>query len=251
MSKFLSVVLLASASAIAAFVPSQAEAVALLSWQGAVSVNGPAGFQTQSVLDFGNQAVSSTDGSASVQSTAKPLPGITSAATATGTASANATLNYWFAISGPASGQTASVNVIANASLSSTSGGNSSDLLRVNGGAIVNARSDDGNNNIAFTTSATVSGLSYNVDYLIEMNVFAFAHPLGTATTFLDPYLFLDPSLVALGYSIITSDGIGNTLTVNSAVPEPSTWVMMILGFVGVGFMTYRRRNQSTALNAA
>jgi PEP-CTERM motif len=28
------------------------------------------------------------------------------------------------------------------------------------------------------------------------------------------------------------------------AVPEPSTWAMMILGFVGVGFMTYRRRNQ-------
>jgi hypothetical protein len=27
-----------------------------------------------------------------------------------------------------------------------------------------------------------------------------------------------------------------------SAVPEPSTWAMMILGFVGVGFMAYRRR---------
>jgi hypothetical protein len=29
-----------------------------------------------------------------------------------------------------------------------------------------------------------------------------------------------------------------------SAVPEPSTWAMMILGFVGVGFMAYRRKNQ-------
>lgn len=27
-----------------------------------------------------------------------------------------------------------------------------------------------------------------------------------------------------------------------SAVPEPSTWAMMILGFAGVGFMAYRRR---------
>jgi hypothetical protein len=35
------------------------------------------------------------------------------------------------------------------------------------------------------------------------------------------------------------------------AVPEPSTWAMMILGFFGVGFMTYRRRKQSTALSAA
>jgi hypothetical protein len=36
-----------------------------------------------------------------------------------------------------------------------------------------------------------------------------------------------------------------------SAVPEPATWAMMILGFFGVGYMTYRRRKQSTALGAA
>jgi hypothetical protein len=35
-----------------------------------------------------------------------------------------------------------------------------------------------------------------------------------------------------------------------SAVPEPSTWAMMILGFAGVGFMAYRHRNRSTALRA-
>ena len=34
------------------------------------------------------------------------------------------------------------------------------------------------------------------------------------------------------------------------AVPEPSTWAMMVLGFAGVGFMAYRRRNYSTALQA-
>ncbi len=32
------------------------------------------------------------------------------------------------------------------------------------------------------------------------------------------------------------------------AVPEPSTWAMMILGFAGVGYMTYRRRKQSLRL---
>jgi PEP-CTERM motif len=31
-------------------------------------------------------------------------------------------------------------------------------------------------------------------------------------------------------------------LIVASAVPEPSTWAMMILGFFGVGFMAYRRK---------
>jgi PEP-CTERM motif len=35
----------------------------------------------------------------------------------------------------------------------------------------------------------------------------------------------------------------GGALTVNiSAVPEPSTWAMMILGFLGVGFMAYRKK---------
>jgi hypothetical protein len=29
-----------------------------------------------------------------------------------------------------------------------------------------------------------------------------------------------------------------------AAVPEPSTWAMMILGFAGVGFMTYRRKSK-------
>jgi hypothetical protein len=35
------------------------------------------------------------------------------------------------------------------------------------------------------------------------------------------------------------------------AVPEPSTWAMMILGFAGIGFMAYRRRNQSASLRTA
>jgi outer membrane protein assembly factor BamB len=34
------------------------------------------------------------------------------------------------------------------------------------------------------------------------------------------------------------------------AVPEPATWAMMLLGFAGIGYMTYRRRNQN-ALSTA
>jgi PEP-CTERM motif len=33
-----------------------------------------------------------------------------------------------------------------------------------------------------------------------------------------------------------------------NAVPEPSTWALMILGFAGVGFMAYRRSSQTAAL---
>jgi hypothetical protein len=40
------------------------------------------------------------------------------------------------------------------------------------------------------------------------------------------------------------NDNVGNLLDNISvtAVPEASSWAMMILGFLGVGFMTYRRR---------
>jgi hypothetical protein len=33
------------------------------------------------------------------------------------------------------------------------------------------------------------------------------------------------------------------------AVPEPSTWAMMILGFCGLGFMAYRRKQNGVALS--
>ena len=36
-----------------------------------------------------------------------------------------------------------------------------------------------------------------------------------------------------------------------AAVPEPATWAMMILGFAGVGFMAYRRRQNSSAFRIA
>lgn len=41
--------------------------------------------------------------------------------------------------------------------------------------------------------------------------------------------------------------GSGNT----PAVPEPSTWAMMIVGFLGVGFLAYRRRSAGPSLRLA
>ena len=49
-----------------------------------------------------------------------------------------------------------------------------------------------------------------------------------------------------LAFAGVTVDG-----TPVSGVPEPSTWAMMILGFAGVGLVTYRRRNQRSTLTAA
>ena len=40
------------------------------------------------------------------------------------------------------------------------------------------------------------------------------------------------------------------TVSISSAVPEPSTWAMLLIGFGGLGFMAYRRKEQM-ALTAA
>ena len=47
---------------------------------------------------------------------------------------------------------------------------------------------------------------------------------------------FADIKQIGFGYEAVT------------AVPEPSTWAMMVLGFAGVGFMAYRRKSQGPAL---
>jgi len=38
--------------------------------------------------------------------------------------------------------------------------------------------------------------------------------------------------------------------TVETAVPEPSTWAMLILGFAGLGFMAYRRKSKADLTTA-
>jgi hypothetical protein len=66
---------------------------------------------------------------------------------------------------------------------------------------------------------------------------------------------FLDPDWLRIGTDIVGGSSpptfnMAFSLDGVNAVPEPSTWAMMILGFFGVGFMAYRRRNQSAALAA-
>jgi hypothetical protein len=53
---------------------------------------------------------------------------------------------------------------------------------------------------------------------------------------------------------VITDTGPPTAFRVDgfaSAVPEASTWAMMVLGFFGVGFLAYRRKSQSTAVRLA
>jgi hypothetical protein len=50
-------------------------------------------------------------------------------------------------------------------------------------------------------------------------------------------------------YATVTGNGTADLSVISSpsfssAVPEPSTWAMMTLGFAGVGFMAYRRKSK-------
>jgi hypothetical protein len=56
--------------------------------------------------------------------------------------------------------------------------------------------------------------------------------------------LQFDKGITSLGFSGLNNElshlDLGNV----APVPEPATWAMMILGFAGVGFLAYRRKNQ-------
>lgn len=49
------------------------------------------------------------------------------------------------------------------------------------------------------------------------------------------------PPTLEIGFAVFTAV---------SAVPEPSTWAMMLLGFAGIGFMAYRRKSKRALMAA-
>jgi PEP-CTERM motif len=63
---------------------------------------------------------------------------------------------------------------------------------------------------------------------------------------------------IALGYTgyesltYLSGPGIPGPglLPIASAVPEPSTWAMMLIGFAGIGFMAYRRKSKPALMAA-
>jgi hypothetical protein len=68
--------------------------------------------------------------------------------------------------------------------------------------------------------------------------------------------LYSASASLALGISPTIADELAfaaeDTLLAGApAAPEPSTWAMMILGFAGIGFMTYRRKRNGPALSVA
>jgi hypothetical protein len=108
----------------------------------------------------------------------------------------------------------------------------------------------DGNGTNVFTVQNPPGsgGANFEIDnifYTGAANALSFqggiALLLSNGATF---YLSADcnPGNSGAGCSEVYFGQLGDA-TVAPPVPEPSTWAMMILGFAGLGFLAYRRKN--------
>ena len=69
-----------------------------------------------------------------------------------------------------------------------------------------------------------------------------------TGNASVDPHFFLDPAFDnGLDQLFLSPNANNNPLGGVGAVPEPSTWAMMLLGFAGLGYMGLRQRKRMLA----
>lgn len=105
----------------------------------------------------------------------------------------------------------------------------------VNGSMITGLNTFNGADDLLFpagTTFLSTHGISFVTAAGQDINIFSF-FPQGTP-----------PSGNAYGELSASPSGFGvGTFTI-SAVPEPSTWAMMLLGFAGLGFAFRRSRRK-------
>jgi hypothetical protein len=107
------------------------------------------------------------------------------------------------------------------------------------------------------TPVSGTSGTGYfsNLDCAVctSINSNSFTYYLSGSDPFVESsFSFTALTAGAFGFSFGTtsSDNVGPlidnvSLNISPAVPEPSTWAMLILGFFGIGFMAYRKRSPS------
>jgi hypothetical protein len=160
--------------------------------------------------------------------------------------SANISLQYYAEIFGPTGIVPAPVPVTVNTVLSvggATLAGatwTSTAMVSLNDRSLSDTASSV--NNSPSIAPSTLSfektlGLMTATPYSINLSadVQAQSYVVGDAAN--NVFASVDPTLnVPDGYSIFFSDGI-------SSVPEPSTWAMILVGFLGLGFMAYRRKS--------
>jgi hypothetical protein len=97
-------------------------------------------------------------------------------------------------------------------------------------------------NGVSYTIKGSLNGSAvYTVNGLDGTLAFTTLNP-AESNVEINSALF---SFVNPGASLVVDN------IVVTGVPEPSTWAMMILGFCGIGFMAYRRKQNGPALRLA
>jgi hypothetical protein len=104
-----------------------------------------------------------------------------------------------------------------------------------------------------FSDNFTAAYLDASGSYSIQL-VKHDTNPIAITSTSLptSPYNLSDFDFKQITYTNSSTrlEASIDTLSVASAVPEPSTWAMMILGFAGIGFMAYRRKSKPALMAA-
>jgi hypothetical protein len=120
-------------------------------------------------------------------------------------------------------------------------------------------------------TSAAISSPLGEFDTILPTKtgdaggVFSLFVGTGTITSPFFSLFLIDPAAMLLGQPVTLNEdseiiqlfttqgpalGVNLTGTFTAAVPEPSTWAMMLLGFAGLGFMAYRKKSKSASMAA-
>jgi hypothetical protein len=115
---------------------------------------------------------------------------------------------------------------------------------------------------LSSTAGADIGG--FDGDGIDEANYLNITHNVMDTSGYGGPNAFFTNNLItSLTVNFITPiAAMGGTdifsleeaVALNSIVvgtPEPSTWVMMLAGFAGMGFLAYRKRGAKTTLSAA
>jgi hypothetical protein len=104
-----------------------------------------------------------------------------------------------------------------------------------------------------FTMSSSLYDLGSSGLASPQLLGFYFANGVGDPSLTAGSETFSNPDMTSpayVGFSVLADGGISraDNLTVPGiAVPEPSTWAIMLLGFAGLGFVSYRRTQRAEA----
>jgi len=174
----------------------------------------------------------SSSGSATVYVTAKGGVSVTSQATPGSFAEGNS--GYAVAqlfISGL-------LNVSATANYEYSDLPNGEDQFNANSSNVTGTAGSTSSFSGGFNITNDPITVQLNTPYEIQLNTETGGGPIVNASA------YVDPIITSPGNNVYFSSGI------TGAVPEPSTWAMMLLGFAGVGFMAYRRKPKLTPMAA-